>query len=78
MDVALVTMLSGMDNDSMDRLADVYARWARQIRALTRYEREHEQWDRRWRAGEFLSAEEKRYCEAEGIPPAEFFKSKHG
>jgi hypothetical protein len=58
----------------METLAVIYARWARQIRALIQDMRAHAE----WKAGQSLSAGERRYCELEGIPAADFIKSKGG
>lgn len=76
MDVALVPQLQSLDDHSLEMLAALYARWSRQIRALARYKKEHEERESRRRAGDFLTAKEKRYCEMEGIPAAEWVKSK--
>jgi len=74
MDVALVPQLSGMSDYGLECLAKVYARWARQIRALIRDKKEHADWV----ASRNLSAGERRYCKLEGIPAGEYLKSKGG
>ena len=70
MDCALAAQLNGQSNDTLEALADIYARWARQLRAFVKYQREYDEGS--------LSAGEKRYCEVEGIPADEYLKRKEG
>lgn len=74
MDVALVPILAGLDSEGLEGLATIYARWARQIRALISDMQAHKEWE----ADKSLSASERRYCELEGISASEFIKRKGG